>query len=262
MSKFSLSSDKNLRGPSHKWPWAVAIAAIVVLLLTFVFPGLVGVYQLYWSPANIQRLFYEDLGLSQSWSSFIGVVGSFFYAMAWVPLALWTYRVLIWRFNSQQFFVALLCWVFVYGHVPLLHALLGTEVCFNQRTGAPLKWYVQAPNGQIALFDSGGYDTAGAPKLLVTPEICKAFSRQATNVAPQRITTANVRDLQFFDSNTGKPRVWYFKTSKGTYDLYDSPGFSPGTSEPLLPVSKEVVADIIAHAPERCFTFNGERVCQ
>jgi hypothetical protein len=169
---------------------------------------------------------------------------------------------LAWRFSAKELTVAFFCWVFVYGHAPLAHALLGKDVCFNQRTGAPLKWYVQSPNGQITLFDSAGYDTAGAPKLPVTPEICKAFTRQVANIAPQRITTANVRELQFFDPNTGRPRVWYFKTANGTYDLYDSPGFSPGTSEPLLPVSKEVVADIIARAPERCFSFNGERVCQ
>jgi hypothetical protein len=262
MSRLSLSSDQPPPGASRKWLWAIAVVAAVALLLAFGFPGFVAVYQLYWSPSNIQRLFYEDLGLSQSWSSFISVVGSFFYALAWVPLGLWTYRVLIWRFNARQFSLAFVCWVFVYGHVPLLHALLGTDVCFNQRTGAPLKWYVQAPNGEITLFDSSGYDTAGTQKLPVTPDICKAFTRQAANVAPRKIS-ASVRDLQFFDPNTGRPRVWYYKTAKGTYDLFDAPGFSPGTSEPLLPVSKEVIADIQAHTPERtCFMFNGAQVCQ
>jgi hypothetical protein len=143
----------------------------------------------------------------------------------------------------------------------LAHALLGSDVCFNQKTGVPLKWYVQAPNGEITLFDSGGYDTAGAQKLPVTSDICKAFARQVAKVAPQRIG-GSVRDLQFFDPNTGRPRVWYYKSTKGTYELFDAPGFNPGTSEPLLPVSADVIADIVAHAPERCFTFNGERVCQ
>jgi hypothetical protein len=247
------------------WKWAVIIgatAALLVLVLLSSFYGrLVAAYELVWGKDSIERLFYEDLGLSRSWSEFIAVIGSFFYALAWVPLSLWTYRVVVWRFNGRQFVTAFVCWLFVYGHAPLAHALLGSDVCFNQRTGVPLKWYVQAPNGEITLFDSGGFDTAGARKLPVTPDICKGFARQIAHVAPHRIT-ASVRELQFFDPNTGHPLVWYHKNPNGAYELYDAPGYSPGTSDPLVPVSKDVVPDIIARAPERCFTFNGERVCQ
>lgn len=227
------------------WAFAAAFAVIVALVLVLGLPRFVAVYELYWSQSNIQKLFYEDLGLSQSWSSFIAVVGSFFYALAWVPLLLWTYRVLFWRFNSGQFALAFACWVFVYGHVPLLHALLGTDTCFNQRTGEPTKWYVQDADGRIVLFDSGGFDTAsGAEKQPVTAPICVAFERQKTNDRPRRITV-DVRQVEFFDSTTGRPRVWYLKAGDGSFELFDSRGYHPGTSEALLPMTKEAVAEIM-----------------
>ena len=77
---------------SRKWVWVLgcAFAVVVLIALTVGVPRIVAVYELYWGKDNIQRLFYEDLGLSEAWSSFIAVVGSFFYALAWVPLSLWT----------------------------------------------------------------------------------------------------------------------------------------------------------------------------
>ena len=88
-----------------------------------------------------------------------------------------------------------------------MHALLGSDACFNQRTGAPMKWYVEGPNGDITLFDSGGYDTVTrVEKRPVTPEICAIFARQKVNSRPRRIT-ANVREIDFFDRNSGRARV-------------------------------------------------------
>jgi hypothetical protein len=108
-----------------------------------------------------------------------------------------------------------------------------------------MKWYVEGPNGDITLYDSGGYDTVTrVEKRSVTPEICATFARQKTNATPRRITT-NVSDIQFFDPNSGRARVWYSKAANGTYELFDTRGFNPATSEPLLPVTKEVVAEIM-----------------
>lgn len=248
----------------RKWGLVIGLIALVLIIaaLSFYLPRLTAAYELYWGQENIRRLFYEDLGLSEAWSSFIAVVASFFYALAWVPLSLWTYRVLVWRFNTKQFITAFVCWVLVYGHVPLLHATLGSDACFNQRTGAPQKWYVEGQDGQITLFDSGGYDViSGSQKHPVTPSICKAVARQKTNTGPRKVT-GNLRELQFFDPISGHPRVWYHRASDGSYDLFDGPGYDPNTSEALNPVTKDAVAEIMKQAPKNCFMFNGERVCE
>ena len=241
---------------------AVVGGFAILFVLLIGLDRIITLYELIWGKATIERLFYEDLGLSRSWSSFIAVVGSFFYALAWAPLSLWTYRVLAWRFSPRQFTTAFLCWVFVYGHAPLAHALLGTDVCFNQRTGAPQKWYVEDLSGEITLFDSGGYDALrGAEKRPVTSEICNQFARQKANAAPRRLL-ASVSTIEFFDPISGRPKVWYYKTSDGNYELFNSRGFHPGSSEPLLPVTKGIVADILTRTPKGCFTFNDQRVCE
>ncbi len=90
-------------GASRKWPWLLGPVGLIaaVLFAAAIFPRVTAVYEFYWGRANIERLFYEDLGLSEAWSSFAAIAISFFYALAWVPLSLWTYRVLAWRFNYR-----------------------------------------------------------------------------------------------------------------------------------------------------------------
>jgi hypothetical protein len=225
--------------------FGACFAAIAILALAIGLPRILAVYELYWSKDNIQRLFYEELGLSEAWSSFIAIVGSFFYGLAWVPLTAWTFRVLIWRFNTRQLATAFGCWVLVYGHVPLLEALLGSDNCFNQRTGVALKWYVEDPNGQVTLFDSAGFDTVTrAEKQPVTPDVCRAFALQKNKEQPRRIT-AGLKDVEFFDPNNGRAKVWYSKAADGSFALYDRSGFDPVTSDPLHPVTKDIVAGLM-----------------
>jgi hypothetical protein len=234
-------------GLSRRLAWIVGILlAVLVAVIVVLYLGRIeAVYQLYWGRDQLRRLFYEDVGMSDAWSSFIAVVGSFVYALAWVPLSLWTWRLLAWRFNAHQLVTAFACWVLIYGHVPLVHALLGSDACFNQRTGEPLKWYVQDPNGDIFLFDSGGFDVARATqKVPVTPAICSAFARQKVNGRPHRII-ADVQSVEFFDPNNGRPRVWYSKAPDGSYLLFDASGFNPSTGESLLTITKDAVADIM-----------------
>jgi hypothetical protein len=217
----------------------------IVLVILFRHAQFKALYEMYWSQPEIEKLFYEDLGLGKSWSAFIAVVGSFIYGLAWVPLSMWTYRVLVWRFNATQLAVAFVCWVFVYGHVPFLHAVLGTDTCFNQRTGDPTKWYVQDSDGRLVLSDSPGFDSAtGVAKKPVTTEICTASASQKKNDKPRRITV-DIRQIEFFDAYTGRARVWYAKSGDGPYELFDAYGYHPTTSEPLHAVSKDVVVDIM-----------------
>ncbi len=140
MDRVPASPDQGSGSFGRRWFWVLVVAGAVAIAVVAAagIPRIVASYELYWSRDGIQRLFYEDLGLSESWSSFIAVVGSFVYALAWVPLTLWTYRLLAWRFNGQLLLVAFASWVFVYGHVPLMHALLGSDACFNQRTATRL----------------------------------------------------------------------------------------------------------------------------
>lgn len=246
-----MSKGADTSGSSEARRWAIpAVIAILLVLLFLVFalPRLIGVYQLYYGSGSIERLLHDELGFSRSWSSFLGVVAGFIYALVWVPLGLWTYRLVVWRFNGKQLAIAFICWVAAYGHAPLLHATLGSSACFNQRTGEPMKWYVQAPNGQIILFDSAGYDSlTRAEKKPVTPEVCAAYANQAANLKPQRLS-GDISKFEFFDPVTGRPRIWYHRMADNTIELFSSGGFHPVTSAPLLPVTREIVVEVLRDA--------------
>jgi hypothetical protein len=148
-------------------------------------------------------------------------------------------------------------WAWISG-VALLLALaallylprLRSDECFNQRTG-PIKWYVEEPSGDVTIFNSGGFDiVTGTEKQPVTPEICASFAKQENKGRPRRIT-ANVHDIEFFDPSSGRTRVWYSRGADGGYELFDSRGSNPITSEPLLPVTKTIVAEMIAEEAEQ-----------
>jgi hypothetical protein len=80
MDHLAAGSDSATTKVGHRWIWPVAVTALMAVLFVVLFGlgRIVALFQLYWSPDSIQRLFYEDIGLSQSWSAFIGIVGSFF----------------------------------------------------------------------------------------------------------------------------------------------------------------------------------------
>lgn len=213
----------------------VMLAAVALLIFLYFAPRAFAIYQLYWSQSGIRSLLHDELGFSEAWSSFIAVVFSFFYALAWIPLIGWTVHILGWNFNWKQFGLAFVCWIVAYGHSPLAHAVLGQDICFNQRTGHPLKWYVIRSNGEVQLFDSGGYDPQlGQEKLPVTSEICSIHQNQLRGVTTKRIL-GNLSDVKLVGSRS-ETRVWFYETTEGTIELFDSPGFHPKTHALLTPV--------------------------
>jgi hypothetical protein len=125
----------------------------------------------------------------------------------------------------------------------LAHALLGADVCFNQRTGEPLRWYVVRRDGEVQLFDSGGFDPIlGAEKRPVTPEICEFFSKQKNGTRSKWIT-GYLPSVKLIGSQ-GETRVWYHNGSDDTIELFDGPGFDPITRESLAPVTTRNQADV------------------
>ncbi len=215
----------------------LAFIAAAVLLAFWFLPRFYAVYQLFWSQSSTHELFYEQLGFSEAWSSFIAVVFAFFYTLVWIPLAAWTIHLLAWNFNWRQLFVAVVCWVVAYGNSPLAHALLDHDVCFNQKTGQPLKWYTVQLNGEIVLSDSPGFDpTTGQRKQPVTSEICDAYKQQSIGRRPRKVTL-EIQGPKLVDE-AGRPLAWYHKDSTGKIDVYNAPGVALGAQSLLMPITK------------------------
>lgn len=240
-------------GKNRVWIWAGIACALALTIVVVLFSRrLVAAYYLFWGRDTIEAIFYEGLGFSQTLSSFLGVVFSFFYALAWIPLLGWIYRLLIWKYNARQFGSAFACFVFVYGLAPIAKLTLlsmgGVDPCFNQRTGEPLKWYITKADGTVILYDSGGFDpSTGLEKRPVTTQVCKIFEQQRNGVRAKQIT-GEVKTIQFFDPVSGEPRVWYHRSPLGKFDLFDREGFHPTTGELLVPVTRELAIDLTSKA--------------
>jgi hypothetical protein len=115
---------------------------------------------------------------------------------------------------------------------------------FRHNAGDAQRWYAVTPEG-VRLFDSPGFDPKYGIRLQpVTTDLAVNLERAKRGQIPQRLATANVDDLKFFDPITGNPRVWYHRSPSGAFDLYTESGFDPVTGEALTAVSQEVVPTI------------------
>jgi hypothetical protein len=61
---------------------------------------------------------------------------------------------------------------------------------------------------------------------------------------PNKLRPIFIEDIVFFDPLTAEPRVWYFKTDDGRFDLFDGPGYHPQYKEKLQPITPEIVTQI------------------
>lgn len=253
-SKIGAPVRRTRRRVTPPWVWWAATAAAFVLfgLALVLAPRLVGLYWLYWGSGFFEKLFYEDLSLPQAWSSALAVVASFLYALASVYLLGWTaWRALALKAGPREVATAFASYVFIYAAPHVAHgaadAWLNPGVCFNQRTGAPIKWYVVLSGGRVILHDSGGFDKFGNQKEPVTQEICEVFDQQSTGRWPRQLSQDS-RAVEFYNPSTGDPLVWYSRGRGGTLKLFDSPGFDPQTSQLLKPVTAEIVGEAQAAA--------------
>ncbi len=224
------------------WPLLIALLILIGVLILLT-PRLAFWYSVHWGYESLKQLFYQDLALSDSLSSFLATALSFFYALAWLPLVYLTYR-LFRRMDARKIAVAFVAYLFIYGLAPLLEGVFGTDICFNQATGEAQKWYVLHRDGSITLFDSPGFDSNGVAKKPVTTEICQIFEFQKNGTRAHQLT-GDPRNLEFFRADNGAARVWYDTAPDGTIRLFDGPGFDPDSSDPLHPVTKQIVAKLV-----------------
>jgi TPR repeat protein len=127
---------------------------------------------------------------------------------------------------------------------------------FDERTGEPVVWYYRGKGSNIELFDLMGFHAETGEELLpITKEIVDDWKRQsgecgrtASRQAPQLV---DPQSYQFFDPITGAARAWYWRSSKGDWEFYNSCGFHPRTGEPLIAFSKEVLDRWVQEAEDR-----------
>ena len=70
----------------------------------------------------------------------------------------------------------------------------------------------------------------------------------ASGPAPPAGAVVLPREVQFFNPTTGAPSAWYSRGADGSINLFDAPGFDPGSGQRLTPITSEVVAQVRAQA--------------
>lgn len=212
--------------------WTTVLLTVVALgaaiaVLVFLFPRLSFWFSLYFGYTELKSLLYQHLGFSDAISSFLATVLSPLYAIAWIPLFYLSYGLFQRHFDLKRVSLALGAYLLIYGTPPLAEAFLGQDICFNQATGAPQKWYV-VHEGKIILFDSGGYDSFGVQKIPVTSQVCEGYVLQESG-GGQNILQQGPKQLEFFDPNSGKAQAWYDRDTRGNLKFFVAPGFDPQT---------------------------------
>ncbi|MDC7786806.1 hypothetical protein PQJ75_19880 [Rhodoplanes sp. TEM] len=128
---------------------------------------------------------------------------------------------------------------------------------FDPLTGEAIVWYIRTREGTIELFDLMGFHPDGQELQPVDRDVPLAWRAQFDRQPPRRLD--NPTEGDFFDSMTGKPRLWYARAAGGGFVFYDRAGFSPETGEALNPVDLDVQKEWRAHKQQadssRCYVI-------
>ena len=130
--------------------------------------------------------------------------------------------------------------------VCILMFFVSKNVNFTQ-SGEPLKTYYETSEGDIELFpiDMKIHPRTGEPLKVVTREVIQDLDLANSEMKKVDITLAKIKDgeIQFFRPS-GSPRLWYYKTEKGEFELFTRKGHHPITGDNLKPVTREVAWEI------------------
>lgn len=121
--------------------------------------------------------------------------------------------------------------------------LSGTPTFFSAISGEPVVWYSRNNSGGIELFDLMGYHPQTGEELTpVTRAIVDEWKVQVSRIVQRAPVRIDPNTYAFFDPQTGRPKVWYWRNESDEYEFYDGPGFQPRTGEPLGVISRDAIA--------------------
>ena len=104
--------------------------------------------------------------------------------------------------------------------------------------------------GTVGCTSDVGHETKKAQEVAAQRNDKRAALAIRAAVGPQRIRCdAGTRNLKFFDSTTGEPRLFYYvEEDNQRYLCFDGPGYDSLTQGELKPVDKDAVYKILNQA--------------
>jgi len=216
----------------------IIIASIAVIALIAMFMP-IGLF--WWNYSEFETALYNELGFNIYWAKVFAVLLGIAFALT-LPISA------RWLLLGQRREKAIAAAAFVFVTPPILHALFETPI---SRTGAAQSCYEWTQNDQLVVIPAAngecGIDpNSGQQQHLFTPEVAAIMERMKEGIHPEPIETC-VSQIDFFDSVTGHPRVWYERTTDGKIKLYDAEGFSPKDGSLLRPVTPDIVNELVSN---------------
>ena len=183
-----------------------------------------------------------------------GIVIFLLIPFIWAILEITKFNIRLLKKRKSYRKLGILVIVFYFGMFFLSMFFLSRGTYFGHMKGEVMKYYAVTTEG-IRFFDSSGFDPKYGIELKpVTPKMIEQYERAKRGMHPKRIDTA--KEIEFFDSITGKSKVWYYKNSEGNYEFYDQPGFHSVEWEELKSVTMEIILDY----KKRLKQIEGERI--
>ena len=123
-----------------------------------------------------------------------------------------------------------------------------TFVFFDELNGEPRAWYWQSSDGTYEFFDGPGFHPQTGESLKVaTRQIVDDWTHPQAPMTPRVPDRIDPNTFVFFDPLNGAPQAWYWKSSDGEYEFYDSSGFHPRTGDALKIATRDIVEDWKSH---------------
>lgn len=121
--------------------------------------------------------------------------------------------------------------------------------------GKALKAFaILPPDNEVLIWDLPGtmkpgeriFHPSGVEGRVLTPELLPVVVRLQRGDVPKRLEPEDPSKVEFFDPLTGTVRVWFHRGADGSIELFtNGPGFFPGGSEPLEPMTAAVRAELV-----------------
>lgn len=234
------------------WPWitTILLAIVIVVLLGVIFFGWLQGFLVFRTFSYVVDSIVDASGASPLLVKGVLVVlmVPFFLALreiGKIPL-----------FKPTRLIPKKVAWVVVLCYVSGFFLTLyftSRDTYFRHlgKQASATKYYALTPEG-IRFFDSPGFDPKYGVELKpATPELIANIEKMKRGIVPNSLVFRSLSEVQFFDTLTGAPRVWYYRKSSGEIELYSTGGFHPGYGAELKPITRDVIADLERQLAER-----------
>lgn len=117
---------------------------------------------------------------------------------------------------------------------------------YDATSGKALRFCAERPDATRFCLDYEGIDPLTRKKLMPLDEATAELDFRRQRGLVPKLVLEDAASIMFFDPLTGKAKVFFARNAGGCFDVFDNPGVDPMTSEKLVPVTKDLIRQLVA----------------